>query len=352
MDNVPASEFMFLIFLFSVCCLAESILKSSFFIKEDSDDISTLYDNMEVVVVRGIDETTQPLKDIIDVVSDQHISKSKYYIIRVASSIFGVLFAVSIEASRWIIYPGRSLTMSMMIYIVISFLTRFYLATFIYHYLGESIIQLYSRCKQSVAFNRLTTPRLGTGTGGGGGTGGNDDIDHGDMIPYISMATITDIQSWQIIRSKLLKEFRQPKLFVDVTLSACFAIWLPIIALSILLLLIKGKVSMIVISCLSMGLIMFLYLAVCMVLAARARDGFNNVDVIDDTTMKMWWINADSCKSQELGLLAHIKEMMVTKKNEAVVFRIMGIDINKNLVTVLFSIMATAATTVVSKLLQ
>jgi hypothetical protein len=257
---------------------------------------------------------------------------------------FGITFSILTELSRWLIDSHRSsyqLNSSLIVYIICSFILRLSLSGFIFFYLGESLIQLYSRLYQSKIFEALSYRNLSIKSN----------------LPHIKLDTLESIQGWQILRSCLLYEYQQPKIYIDVVLSSGFVIWLPLIIISGTHFLFKLPMSMFLLLCLILSVFIFIYLIICISLAGTTRQKFNHLGLLHLEEYRLLCYPKSSSdivhpKQTEINLLVKIRQIIQFGKNEAIVFRILGWGINQNATTVMIGLIISAITSILAKLIS
>lgn len=342
------SEPVFLVLLYFVCCFSEAAIKTTTY-KDNhtySGDVTRSIHSIHIsagyVDAGDAGNNRQgviSLGDLCVLIRKQTVSRKVYIGIRVLSVVLGCVFAVFVEVSRWIFIDSadKTITAGLIIYVGTGWILRFTLSSFIFFYLGESLVQLYARVEQSKVFNALTSSSAAL---------------HYN-IPSFKLDSRNNIQAWQILRAYLLHEYQQPKIYVDVVLSACFSMWLPLMLVSGLLLFVGKHMTMFIATCSLMAVIIFVYLIICVVLASRCREGFNQIGIFHAEEYRLLCkANVDSADvSQIISVLEKLREIIRYGEGDAIVFRILGFGINKNLSTLLFGLLVTVGSTVLTQIL-
>jgi hypothetical protein len=331
-------ELVFIIIFYCICCFSESILKTTESNNNSADVEKHIY-NVRITAnyindSNKVEEGLVSIGNLISMIRRESVSKRICLFIRSLSLILGLLFSIITEISRWVFDINENkITVGFIVYIICGFILRFTLSSFIFFYLGETVIQLYSRLHQSKLFHALTSSSLSKK----------------HSLPHIKLNQIDNIQGWQILRATLLYEYQQPKIYVDVVLSACFSIWLPLTVISCVHILLKHSATMFLITCLTISIFIFIYLILCVHMASVVRREFNHTEFLHLEEYRL--LCSKDNKDKEIKLLQKLREIILIGNNKAIVFRIFGIGINQNFSTFIIGLVISGITTVFAKLL-
>lgn len=334
-------ELIFVIGFYCICCFAEAVIKTTY-IDNQSDDIEKQTRNIHIDVRymndnNLMDESAIRICDLILIIKREQISNYIYSIVRILSLILGIVFGIITEVIRWT-EDGKNNNVNIsggfVIYIIIGFILRSVLSSFIFFYLGEALTQLYLRFIQSNLFQSLSSVTLSKKK----------------LLPYIRLNSENNIQGWKILRATLLHEYQQPKIYIDIILSTCFGIWIPLSIITIIHIIFKYNISMFLIMCLTESIFIFIYLIICIHIAAKTRNEFNQISLLHLEEYRLLCAKED--KSKEIKIIKKLRQIMEIGINDAIVFKIFGIGINQNFTTILISFVITAVTTIFTKLIM
>lgn len=337
-SNNSWSELFFILSFYMICCLAESILKTTGLQDHGvGQRFDSLISNVDILTIdyngNSPRETKMTIGDLIKIIRKANISNYIFYTLRYLSFALGLIFAIVCEVARWTLdKPTIHINAGIVLYIISSFLIRFSLASFIFFYLGEAAVQLYSRFNQSKTFHYISS----------------SSASKIHKLPHIKLDTLSNIRGWQMLRTTLLYEYQQPKIYVDVALSACFLLWLPLTTISALHIILEKQISMFLITSTSLSLLIFCYLAVCIHLAVKTRKGFDHIGLLHLEEYRLYSSSED--KQKEIKVLEKLREIIKYGQNDAIVFRICGIGINQNFSTLVLGIALSSLSTIFTRI--
>lgn len=326
---INKGEMLFIIIFYIVFCFAESIVKTTKIVLYQNKNIYDI--NLRVDI--GINEDKNlTIRQLTDIVQQNEISDYIYTLSRSISIIVGLSFSIVTEIIRWKYSQNNNYNVGVIIYVICTFILRFILISFVFFNLGETIIHLYLRYKQTKYFYLISSSSL---------------TKHYDL-PYIKLDDINNIKAWHIFRASILYGYMQPKMYIDIILSSCSLLWLFCFIITAINIFYKFSINIFTISCVYTCIAIFIYLIICISLAAKTRDQFNHLSLLDRTEYSLICMKGD--KSKEIMLIKKIIEIVKSGQSESIIFNIFGFGINKNFYVFIIGLIIPAISTFIAKL--
>ena len=326
--SAPPSEIKYLVYTYLICCGAEAVLKSSFYIHTDS----SFRQDIDQVLLTESNNDPISLSVCIRQIQNQTVETPIRRRLSILNFILAALLALSWEYFRFHLF-SVTLSITFISFIISGLIIRFLLGYFIFHYLTEALIQIYFRYKQSCYFQALTSASSSLKLG----------------IPHIKLTSKENVYGWMLIRSVLLREY-QSKLFVEIILSTTCLIALPPILLSTLSVLMGQPPSLVIFMSTPTSLILFIYMVTALYLSIKAREGFSQIHMLQMAKLYSLYDVEMATDTTLVPLLDNIMDILQVSQNEAIIFRILGIGISRSLLTVFIGLMVSASTALIPKL--
>ena len=324
---ISPTEITFIIAIYIICCCAESVLKSSFFIK-DRDYINFRHH------LNTLSENDHKIGQIINQIQQQTISKNIKTFVQFFNIFIAIVHGITSESLRWFPNPNVDHKSQLIWFSITCCIVKINICYFIFHYLGETIIQLHDRFKQLKYFTSLTSSHQSA------------KFD----LPFMKLNNLSSIKNWQLIRATLLYEYQQPKLFIDIILSSSFVILFTSLILSGYHLFSYNKLDHIINFIIIFSLIIFIYIMIALILAINVMDGYNQTGILSVAHLRH--IYSDNYDKKTTLLLQTLQKVITDNSNEAIIFRILGIGITKPLTTIFFTLGLSAISSISSEILK
>lgn len=312
---VPRDEIILMILLYIISCGAETVLKSSFYIRQISHHAmaSSLYKYK-------IEDRTafDVYKKIINMEAPTCLNKILLFV----KIVLPVMYELSIELVRWLSpHSMQMVSVSLIVYLILSAFIRISIIYLWLHYLSAAFIQIYIRKMQAQAFTSLTH---------------RSNISN---LPYLKLLTKESFSIWLTLRACLLATFHEPKTFVDIILSASVAILIPCILHIFYFIYIGSPFTISFILTSFLAIIIFIYVILCMLLAVISRDKFNETGLLFAAKLRILTSSELlNDRADTLSLVDIIDEILTRSNNDAVIFHIFGLTVNRQITTVIFGL--------------
>lgn len=359
----PVSQACFIFFLYTMCCLAESMLKNTSIDAASNNEVTN---DTNLALMKQEDTFTSIWKKewttaryLDDILEKSNPHPTTIFAVHFVSFLVACLYGGSVLALHlWKAQLGRE-PLSVYIYIAAITLAHTILGFVIIYPIGQVFLRLSVRAKVAVAFVRSVTY----------GRDGN----------AFRLNSLQNIHAWQLIRDTLLRQYAFPTPYVDVVMSAAFTLWVPLVIVGALEFVFRLAVTPLAMNTSVLAVIVLLYLLVCVVSAASVQETLSNTDVlrfheyhfllsaeqnngtfspqeqINDATPKNDKGKEESTGPQSAPLdatigtnkrsLAHILKRLAAlieqSKDNAVVFQVWGFPLNRKMSTFLGGVLVT-----------
>ena len=325
---VTKDEIILMWLLFLISCGAETVLKSSFYIKQTS--YTQLVSRLTQYKLE--DKTAYQIFNTMIRPQDQS-SQSKLFLI--LNLILSLGYEIAIELIRWLSpHPELEVTPSLVWYLILSGYVRISLIYLWLHYLSAALMQITQRNAQAKLFTALTNRYSSC-------------VHH---LPYLQLSSNESFRLWMMLRSLLLSTFQEPKAYVDIVLSASMALTGPLLTYIFYSLYVGFLTPNLYISLL-LTMIIFTYIVLCMLLIVITREKFNETGVLAVAKLRILYDTKNESK-HNIALIDAIYEILTRSNNDAVLFHIFGLSINKQMTTLCFGLGLSLISTLLSHFLM
>lgn len=327
-NPIPAQEILFIITIYFICCVAESVIKSSSFTNDDS----YLSFKQSFNKIQINDQYT--LNNVISLILQQSVSSNMKSVVKYLGLFITITYTISMESYKFLsghYYEDQH----QILFIIFYTFVKCCLVYFIIHYMSEILLQLLQRQKQMQYFCSLTSHHQSSS----------------NNLPFFKLDNTKNISNWQLIRATILYEYQQPKLFIDIILSTCFIILLFSLSISGFYIFKSKIVDYLAINILIMCSIIFVYIMCSIILAINIMDGFNQTDGLYTARLRILHSSESSSEYQiVISILKILQEIIKNNKN-VIIFKILGINISKESASLFFTFIFSALSSFVSGIL-
>jgi hypothetical protein len=350
----PIQEVWFIFFLYTMCCWAESMLKNTHIQFSASDEATTRElkreNDIENVRERGTFQTTQGepwsvARYLNFILESSTPTPMKMFTTRLLSVVVSLLYTGGILGLH--IYLLQSATSaatanetatnhdaSTYFYVVVVSILQGVFCFVIVYPLGQVALRLSMRAKVSRLFYESAS--------------------YSQAEYAFRLVNLENIRAWQTIRDTLLRRYAFPTLYVDVVISAAFAIWVPLVAVGALEFLFQLTVTPLALNTAILALIILIHLLVCVMTASDVQEVLSNTEILRWQEYH-FLVSPDKTRDVvEVQKLTHILqrlgELIQQGRDSAVVFQVWGLPLNRGMATFLGGVLVTLASSIVVRL--
>jgi len=341
----PPQQAVFVVFVYLMCCFAESMLKNTY--------VGSVLDhqapNLEKTraVVSGHEPALQQTR--VQTTSGEwtviqfletilFISAPTQHSLRVVNVINFVLTSlyatVILGLHLYFALEVHDFGAAVIVYIVIETILQGTLCLIILYPLSQVAVRLSVRDKVARVFSEATTTLCAAREEGG---------DH-----TFRLNTLQNVKAWQMIRDTLLRRYAFPTLYVDVVVSAAFTLWVPLVMVGVMDFVFQASITPLALNAIALAVLILGYLLVCVVLASKVQETLSNTDVL---RWQEYHFLVSTTANAEIEKLTHIlkrlAQLIDAGKENAVVFQVWGFPLNRKMATFLGGVLVTLASSVV-----
>lgn len=331
----PPQQACFVIFLYVMCCFAESMLKNTQSIRVAAEQHAEQHH-----VIRTLQETDEPADSFLDHILERaNPTAKRIRQVTIVSVLVALLYAGGVAFLHIYTLLGSTTAplskeagAALVVYIVVVTLVQGVLCLVILHPLGQVALRLFVRDRVARLFAAHTTA--------------------GKFA--FRLDSIGNIDAWQNVRDTLLRRYAFPSLYVDVVITAAFTLWIPLVVVGALDFVFRSTISTLGLNVAALAVLVLAYLLGCVVLAADVQETLSRTEPLRWQEYRFLVSAAKTPHDiQTAGVTRLLKRLAVLidqGRGDAVVFQVWGFPLNRKMSTFLGGVMLTVASSVMLRM--
>lgn len=326
---VPIQQTLLTIFLYLMCCFAESMLKHTHIIYQDQysyEDADAKKKEVVIQTNRNNRWSTATFLDTITFISaPTNSQKNMPFFISLFVSLAYTCIVVGVQ-----IYFLSSVQQkaTVIVYILFVSILHFILSFSIVVTLCHVALRLYTRSRVVTVFKEAIIYTKG---------------DH-----CFQLQTLENVNAWHKLRQTLLSRYGFPSIYVDVVISAAFTLWVPLVMVAVMDFLFQAQITMTALIGSTLAMLILIFLLVCVAIASNVQDILSSTEALRKHEFALLISNGE--QKPLIRVLQRLSQLIETERDNAVVFQVWGFALNKRMVIFLGGVLVTLASSVVVKL--
>lgn len=333
----PPQSAAFVYFLYCMSCFAESTLKNtciidasatSFTVEEGNNQRLPAVNTENLTTRDGKTWTTARFLETIFFIAKP--TPAKEWSVRVATLLVSLVYTGFVLALHcYFFVSAKNFESSVIAYSVIMTILQGTLCFVILYPLSQVALRLHTRGIIARLFSDATQVE--------------SSLEHS-----FALTTLENVQAWQSVRDTLIRKYAFPTLYVDVVISAAFTLWVPLVAVGVMDFLFRSAISSLALTTTALAVLILGYLLVCVILASRVQETLADTDVL--RWQEYSFLVGNSASHAEVlhltRVLKRLAQLIDSSKEEAVVFTVWSLPLNRRMATVLGGILVTLSSSV------